>query len=169
VFEFYEGKVRIHPYVSSRPEEGYEIKLCENPKLVAKAMNVELFGSETLEGVTISSIRLPTPPPLIIEKKKLKSLAEKYQTIPPEKRSYYPEISQSLLESESLSAESGSNLPKSKKRKKTKVSPGSRTLGRPRNSSSIDPRQSSLVSFLVAAPIITTPPLTATHNTISKV
>jgi hypothetical protein len=153
VFEFFEGKVRIQPYVTSRPDEGFIFTLCENPKLVAKAMNFELFGSETLEGVTISSLKLPTPPALVIEQKKLKSLAEKYQTIPVEKRFYYPVIPQSLLESESLSLESEITLPKSKKRKKTKVSPGSRKhLGRPRNSSGIDPRQRSLVSFLVAAP-----------------
>jgi hypothetical protein len=138
VFEFFQGKVRIQPYCSSSPEEAFHHTLCPNPVTTAKKINWELWGCNSFSDVSnISQVILPVQKTCALKRKKLKSLAKKYDTIPSIFRAFYPDAPEEEEEEEEDEdegqLESLSPLEQSpqKKKRKDRGIPGTRNLGRP--------------------------------------
>jgi hypothetical protein len=136
VFEFFEGKVRIQPFCSSPPEDAFVHTLCPSPAATAKKINQELWGCDSFSDVSdLSQVILPVQKTCALKPKKLKSLAKKYNTIPPNFRAFYPDA---LDEEEEEEEEDDVQLvseeqqsPPQKKMRKDRGIPGTRNLGRP--------------------------------------
>jgi hypothetical protein len=93
-------------------------------------------------------MRLPKTKTINLTKSKLKSLAKKYSTIPPEHQSYYPDITDYEEDSEEEEEEENEQEPVNKRKKtKKKAAPGARTVGRPKKSAEVDGTQPSLLRF----------------------
>jgi hypothetical protein len=149
VFEFYEGKVRVQPLVTSDESEAFVHVLTENPKETARAINEELFGSPTLEGVELSQVKLPKTEECPLKAKKIKSLQNKYHSIPPDFLPYYPnpEDYSDLPLDEPLDS-TAEQPPPHKKRRQAKAIPGTKELGRPKKGAIVDSSQPSILRFL---------------------
>jgi hypothetical protein len=147
VFEFYEGKVRIQPLVTSEESEAFIHVLCENPKETLKAINKDLWGAESFDDLTLSSIKLPKTETRTLKNKKLKSLSKKYATIPNIFLDYYPEIDESALDSDDEEEEPSQQTNKQIKRTRRPIA-GTRPPGRPKNTTPVDHSQPSILNFL---------------------
>jgi hypothetical protein len=133
----------------------FSMLLPENIDYVHQAIFFDLFGSgvKSIDDVTsVDMVKLPCVElKEQLTNKKLKSLSNKYFSIPPEVLSYYPSVPEGLFDSsedEDVAATRSRN-------KSTRVAPSKKAVGvekpkvgRPRkNASDTVPGESSLLSF----------------------
>jgi hypothetical protein len=152
VFEFFEGKVKVQPLVTSPDSDSFIHVLTDNPTTTAKAMNKDLWGTTDLNEASLSSIKLPRAETIQLKDKKMKSLAKKYHSIPPSYRSYYPACDDAVVEnSDEEDEEECEVVPPTKHKKNNlpKVAPGARVLGRPKKCQAVDSSQPSILRFMV--------------------
>jgi hypothetical protein len=92
VFEFHRGNVTMKHLYCNDDIEGTTISLLprgSNPDAIGREMWSELSGG-TRKDITITDICLPIHPNQHLTATKIRSLANKYSTIPEEYRHYYP-------------------------------------------------------------------------------
>lgn len=145
-------------HLTSTPDsEAWTVPLCKNPEAIKRAILKDLFGNVSFEAATIKDVKLSRPSGNTLTAKKLKSLAKKYFSIPPEIRSYYPDLPENDVESEGEPGDDGAvqaskNPKKRKKAKDTEteldiVAVGNRKPGRPKSAKTMDPGQQSIYKF----------------------
>jgi hypothetical protein len=137
LFEFENGQVMYRHLVSTPDEEAVVKDLCRNSDSVKSAVSKELFGSCHRKEWTLDKIRLPRHPLVALKLQKLKSLMNKYFSIPPQHLSYYPDIPDDL----SAGSDKEDDVPaQTRARKKAraemgvpaKLAVGARKPGRPK-------------------------------------
>lgn len=160
-FEFRNGTVSARRLANTPDEDAWTVSLCNNPEQTKKAMLKELFGSHKKDHILLSNILLPKHPGITLKPRKLRSLANKYDTIPPNKLAYYPAVE--ILEGDDSSVESDEdNLTaaqiveqaqrkiakkSAKKPKSANVLPKN-PVGRPKLSRPVPPGSMSILKFL---------------------
>eukprot|EP00475_Leptophrys_vorax_P037853 TRINITY_DN6582_c0_g1_i4.p1 TRINITY_DN6582_c0_g1~~TRINITY_DN6582_c0_g1_i4.p1 ORF type:complete len:170 (+),score=42.37 TRINITY_DN6582_c0_g1_i4:373-882(+) len=88
-FEFDGGNVTMRHLCSTSDDQAVYHQLCANPVIVKKAIVRDLFDKE-LKDATVYDLKLPRHPGNELPAKKLESLGNKYFSIPPEAKDYYP-------------------------------------------------------------------------------
>ena len=72
--------------------------MCNNPAVVRKSILKDIFGSDKKEDLVLNNVRLERQKGLALSEKKVDSLSQKYFSIPPEYRNYYPAPKEDLSE-----------------------------------------------------------------------
>ena len=153
VFEFHQGTVTMkHLFTDT---EGAVVKLCTHPSAVSKAMWSELFGT-TSRDVTTRNVKLPRHPNIQLQSSKIRSISKKFDMIPEEHLSHYPQRNNLDEDEEDCSSDNESTVPKtpkpngSKRKKKTTMkAPGAKRnkVGRPKTTLPIT-NQKSIMMFM---------------------
>ena len=122
-------------------------------------MWVELFGKPVnCRDISLANVTLPCLQSKPMDKKKVVSLAKKYDTIPEEARWYYPDVGGiDLNDVEDGVPTDNVSTPSSKKRKgkvEVPVAPGvkKKKVGRPKNAVVHDASQRTLISMFREVP-----------------
>lgn len=156
-FEIDSGICTMRHLCSTPDAESTTIALVhpENVSGVRRALVKELWGDgiKSLENVSITALKLARTPNITLTNKKMKSLAKKYFSIPPEFLSYYPAVATDLR---ALSEDEDKLPARSHKKNKwyddvrLKVATGvtpPKMVGRPKKQARAVPNQPSILTF----------------------
>ena len=145
--------------------------MCNNPAVVRKSILKDIFGSDKKEDLVLNiyiyNVRLERHKGLAVSEKKVDSLSQKYFSIPPEYRNYYPAPKEDLSETkeapivndeELTVATVKANLNSNKRHKGAdpnkvptklqKLLNGKKPPGRPKNATKVLPGQKSILKFV---------------------
>jgi len=117
-FEFFGGNCYMRHLESSPVSEMTVIRMFSNTPAARKALCQDLFGTDTVEGASFEELKLPSHGGNRLTQKKLKSLNEKYFSIPGEYISFYP-VYDPALDPPSVASGSGDAAVPPKTRKRT--------------------------------------------------
>lgn len=92
-YEFSDGQVSIRHLVGSEIKHVHDYLIKGSEGIIKRRILQSLIGNTSLEKATFDSIILNRHPVIEFPKSKVSSLAEKYFSIPEDKLSYYPSIS----------------------------------------------------------------------------
>ena len=167
-FEFANGEVEMRHLIDTPDDDARVFHMIAegNQGAVKSALLKEIFGpgTNTIDDAKMNNIMLPRHGGKQLTSKKLKSLAKKYFSIPADKLSYYPAVSEEIMEAPSDS-EGGdedrngdsqaatSARPATTRARKQVVAVGVRPpkmparLGRPKKNKTLPNGQKSILSF----------------------
>ena len=97
-FEFTKGFLTYRRLATSPDSEAITIKLIEFTPGLKKKLLIELFGKNDDTDLKMLDLKLPTNPGKTLGETKIKSLAEKYFSIPAEFRELYPKYTKKVKE-----------------------------------------------------------------------
>ena len=162
VYEFSNGSVRMQHLVDTLPADCVSFKMTANPDIAARELKNNLFGTERLDNLDPTQLRLQRIAVKQLDNKKVVSLQKKYNTIPDNKLAYFPDpivVGDDEQEEEACAAAvveeneaqivvegGGAQQPK---RKRKAVAPGARQKPgpKPRGVVNIDPGSPSIMAF----------------------
>ena len=92
-FEFVNGNCTMKKLTTTPDEEAIVFNMAKgDPGLVRKAILQDLFGSDKLDNMRLNNIQLARHPGNVLKPKKLKSLSQKYFSIPDQYLGQYPNV-----------------------------------------------------------------------------
>jgi len=156
IFEFYNGKVRMQYLMDTDISEASEITLCANPESASRALKLELFGTSSVGNLDPTALHLPRAEIVALPATKIKSLSNKYDTIPQKFLPYFPSADlggdDDDDDDENASQEDGAPAKKAKPKstpvqKKAKKTAGLQPAGRPKKFKAPDSEQKSIINF----------------------
>ena len=160
VFEFSNGRLRMQHLVNTPPEDCVSFVMTANPAAAAREMKQAIFGTQDINNLDPTNLRLPKIAVKLLDGKKVTSLQKKYSTIPVNKIAYFPDpiaVDEDNDEGDAapppppaaaagIAAEAP---PPTVKRKRQPVAPGARKKPgpKPRGVVAIDPGSPSIMAF----------------------
>ena len=98
-FEFVNGNCKMKKLTTTPDEEAIVFNMVKgDPDLVRKAILQDLFGSDKLEDMQLDNVQLARHSGNVLKPKKLKSLSQKYFSIPDQYLGYYPNVPEGDIE-----------------------------------------------------------------------
>ncbi|KAI3631056.1 hypothetical protein MIR68_010546 [Amoeboaphelidium protococcarum] len=163
-FEFVDGVCTYRRLCSDEDCVELDLKKMAS-NLIRQYLPTQLFGSPDINQWTIDQIKLPKQPIGVLKGTKLKSLAEKYFSIPIQFRGYYPQLTPDLIKAGKEAAVQNRGILKVADQAIVKVSISSdnkvedaqaterliavkKPVGRPSKPVVVDKRQTSILSFV---------------------
>ena len=100
-FEFVNGNCTMKKLTTTPDEEAIVFNMVKgDPGLVRKAILQDLFGSDKLEDMRLDNVQLARHAGNVLKPKKLKSLSQKYFSIPDQYLGYYPNLPEGYIEND---------------------------------------------------------------------
>ena len=91
-FQFKDGNVTARKLATTPDEEAWTWNMCPNPTVTKNAILKELFGRANIDDAKLDNIKLSRHSGIPMKPKTVKSLSQKYFSIPEEDLWYYPNL-----------------------------------------------------------------------------
>jgi len=148
-FEFTKGYVTYRRLATTPDSEAKTIKLVEVDTVLEDRLLMELFGKNDVMDLSMKDLKLPVNPGKTLGKAKLKSLAEKYFSIPMTYRQFYPKYNIKKVKEKPAVSLNNNELESAKRKldKSDKSKNKKRRVGRPRRQPKIPTGVRSITTY----------------------